>query len=145
MPPSVQRPKLSVSFSSSRPPKLLVSITINHLVNFGLITVEPNILESFVRYHHPFWIIHNVASEIFPLMISNENDFQWDLLQPPLFNYLRGCWCVCEPEKNIKTVVHWNIWLSENGMYNLSLTWDFPHLFDNSKNVRRYRDGLINL
>ena len=27
-------------------------------------------------------------------MISNENDFQWDLLQPPQVHYCRGCWLI---------------------------------------------------
>ena len=38
--PSEERPKLSVSFSSSCSPKLSVSITIDQLARFGLIAVE---------------------------------------------------------------------------------------------------------
>ena len=62
----MQRPKLSVSFSGSRPPKLSVSTAINHLVRFGLISVDTDSLESFVRSHYPFWIIHNFASATAP-------------------------------------------------------------------------------
>ena len=68
---------MSVSISVSRPPELSVSITINHLVDFGPINVDTDSLESFVRSHYSLWMIHNFASEIFfPSMISNESDFQ---------------------------------------------------------------------
>ena len=100
MPLSVQQLKLSVSFSGSCPPKLSVSITINYLVHFGLITVDIDSLESFVRSHYPFWMIHNFASDnFFPSKISNENEFQWELLCPPRVHYCRGCWYICAPEQ----------------------------------------------
>ena len=54
MPPSVQQPKFSVSFSSYCPPKLSVSITINHLIHFGLITVDTDSLEICFWSHCPF-------------------------------------------------------------------------------------------
>ena len=138
VPPSVQRPKLSVSFSGSRPPKLSFSIKINHLVHFGLITVETDSLKSFVRSHYPLWMIHNFASnKISPSIVSNKNDFKWDLPHPPQVHYCIGCWFVWAHDQVFfiyKTVV--NFWR------NLSI---HPHLFDNSKTVRRYRDGLIKL
>ena len=91
--------------SGSRPPKLSVSITINQLVHFGPITVETDSIESFVRTHYSFWITHNFSSDIFfPSMISNKNDFQWDLLCPPQVHYCRGCWCIWASEKIHKTV-----------------------------------------
>ena len=87
----MQQPKLLVSFSGSCPTKLSVSITIENLVYFGIITVDNNSLEIFVRSHYPFRMIHNFASKnFFPSMISNENDCQWDLLRPPQVYYSRG-------------------------------------------------------
>ena len=59
----MQRPKLSVSFSGSRLPKMSVSITINNLVHFGLITVDTDSLESFIWSHYTFLMIDNFASE----------------------------------------------------------------------------------
>ena len=84
VPLSMKRTKLSVLFSGSCPPKIPLPITINHLVNFGLINVEPNSLEIFVQSHYPFWMIYNFASNTFPFYdTSNENNFQLDLLRPP--------------------------------------------------------------
>ena len=100
---SMQWPMLSVSFSSYFPPKLSVYTTTNHLVHFGLVTVETNILEIFVRSHYPFWMIHHfVSDKLFPSMKSNENWFQWKLLCPPQVHDYRGCWCICAPEKIYK-------------------------------------------
>ena len=106
----MQRKKLLVSLSGSRPPKLSVSITINHLVYFELITVETNSLESFVRSHYPLWIIHNFASKIFFLlwypikMASNETYFS--LLESiiaedvdtyvHLIKYIKKVWWISE-------------------------------------------------
>ena len=107
VPPSVQRPKLSVSFSGSRPPKLSFSIKINHLVHFGLITVETNSLEIFVWSHYPLWMIHNFASDNFsPFIISDKNDYQWDLIYSTRVHYCRRCWCLCKVDPIYKTVVH---------------------------------------
>ena len=80
VPPSVQRPKLSVLFSGSRPPKLSVYTTINYLVHFGLITAETNSLERFFWSHYPFWMIHNFSSDNFSFY-----DNQWKLIpmRPP--------------------------------------------------------------
>ena len=77
--PSVKRLKLLVLLSVYSSHKLSVSIKINHLVHFGLITVDTNSLDSFVRSHYPFWILHNFVSDFFlwcPMkMTSNETSF----------------------------------------------------------------------
>ena len=72
--PNLKQPKLLVSLSVYRPLKLPVSVIINCLVHFGLITVETDILEIFVQSQYPFLMIHNFASvNCFPFMIYNEN------------------------------------------------------------------------
>ena len=146
VPPHMQWPNFSVSFSVSCPPKLSVSITINHLVHFGMITVNTHSLEIFVRSHYPIWMIHNFSSEtFFPFMISNENNFQWDLLQPPQVHYCRKCKCICEPDQiyiyNCGALKYLTEW--KEAIKSLLLTWGFPHLFDNYKNVWIYRDGQM--
>ena len=80
MPPSLQRQKLLVLLSGSRPPRLSVSIIINHLVHFVLITVENDSFEKFVQSHYPFWIIQKFHMNFFlpwyPIkMTPNETSF----------------------------------------------------------------------
>ena len=90
----MQRPKLSVLFSGSCPPKRSVTITINDLLHFGLISVETDILENIVRSHCPFWIIHNFASDNFSFYDIQR---EWLLMippSPPRVQYRRGCWCI---------------------------------------------------
>ena len=125
MPPSVQQPKLLVSFSGSRPPKISVSITINHLVNFGLINVDTDSLKIFVQSHYPFWIIHNFASEIFFLLLypmkMTSNETYFALLNSIIAEDVDA---YVHLSKYIKTVV--------NLRRNLSI---HPHWFDSSKTV----------
>ena len=89
--PRVQRLKLSVSFSGFYANKILVSSTINHLMHFGLITVDADSYESFVMSHYPFWIIHNFAPNISPhiwyLTKVTSNETSLSLLRSVIAEY----------------------------------------------------------
>ena len=123
-----------VLLSGFLPHKLSVSITINPLVYFGLITADTDSLEIFVWSHYPFWMIHNLHLRIFPSTISNEDDFQWYLLIPPQVHYCRKCWRICEPEQIYKNCGEFpkkpidssgcaaTIKLSENNSYSNHMT-----------------------